>query len=163
MWSHYTTDGSGFVIGYDAQELREITNPSSRLERVEYGTKLFPVGVSLDDAGVGPVKRPSDLPWYFPLSRKSKHWEYEKEWRLIVELHQTIGTGKTDHRDQPINIVRVPNKAVVSVHYTERTCRQAVDKICKRLADPNNRYTTKCPRKLVLDRSSYAYIEEPPS
>ena len=27
MWSHYTTDGSGFVIGYDFQELNKLTGP----------------------------------------------------------------------------------------------------------------------------------------
>ena len=159
MWSHYTTDGSGFVIGYDAQQLQKFVGPNAHLKRVEYGTKLFPVGVSLDDAGVGPIKEPSDLPWYIPLALKSEHWEYEREWRLIVELNHTIGTGKTDHRHQPINIVRVPNEAVVSVHYTERTPHQAVYEVCKRLADPNNRYTAKQPRKLVLDPDSYAYRE----
>ena len=27
MWSHYTTDGSGFVIGYDVGELRTLAGP----------------------------------------------------------------------------------------------------------------------------------------
>ena len=27
------------------------------------------------------------------LSVKSDHWSYENEWRLIVELNRTIGTG----------------------------------------------------------------------
>ena len=27
MWAHYTTDGSGFVIGYDAAELGKLAGP----------------------------------------------------------------------------------------------------------------------------------------
>ena len=159
MWSHYTTDGSGFVIGYDEQELRKLGKTPNHLRPVEYSTQLFPVGLSLDDTGRNPVQRRVDLPWPIPLSKKSKHWEYEKEWRLIVELDQTIGTGKSDAREQPINILRIPNEAVVRVHYTERTPPKFVEEVRKRLADPNNRYTAKCPRKLILSTGSYAYVE----
>ena len=49
------------------------------------------------------------------LSLKSDHWSYESEWRLIVELDETIGTGFRDSRGLPINLVRVPNEAVVAV------------------------------------------------
>ena len=30
MWSHYPTDGSGFVIGYDAKTIRELSNSEGR-------------------------------------------------------------------------------------------------------------------------------------
>ena len=92
---------------------------------------------------------------------KSDHWSYEKEWRLIVELNRTIGTGETDQHRQPINLVQVPNEAVVSVHYTERTPRESVKLIRDRLADPNNRYRAKDPRKLALFFASYGYEEVP--
>ena len=163
MWSHYTTDGSGFVIGYDTRELQKLGGTTNRLRRVKYGTALFSVGVSLDETGEYPVPRRSDLPWAIPLSRKGKEWEYEQEWRLIVELNQTIGTGQTDVHGHPINLIRVPNEAVVSVYYTERTPCKTVDEVSKRLADPNNRYTAECPKKLILSPSCYAYIEENPS
>ena len=42
MWSHYTIDGSGFTIGYDARELRKLGHTSDRLTRVEYDTQPFP-------------------------------------------------------------------------------------------------------------------------
>ena len=95
------------------------------------------------------------------LSIKSKHWSYENEWRLIVELDGTIGTGKTDRHGQPINLVQVPNEAVVSVYYTERTPPESVTLIRERLADKNNRYRTDSPRKLILSTSSYGYEEAP--
>jgi hypothetical protein len=52
------------------------------------------------------------------LSFKSDHWSYESEWRLIVELSETIGTGYRDRLGYSINLLRVPNPAVVSVYYT---------------------------------------------
>ena len=116
-----------------------------------------------DDTDVNAQSRYSDIDWGPVLRQKSQHWEYEQEWRLIVELNQTIGTGKSDRHKQPINLIRVPNEAVVRVYYTERTPRQTVDEVGKRLADPNNRYTAKSPRKLILSPNSYEYVEESPS
>ena len=53
------------------------------------------------------------------MSLKSDHWSYEQEWRLIIELKQTIGTGIKDRHGQPINLLRIPNSAVRVVYYTE--------------------------------------------
>ena len=93
------------------------------------------------------------------LSQKSDHWRYEDEWRLIVELNQTIGTGETGPLGQPVNLVRVPNEAVVSVYYTERTPPGCVDLIRQRLSDNNNRYRAETPRKLIMSTTSYGYEE----
>jgi len=152
MWSHYTTDGSGFVIGYDVAELSKLAGPECWLMRVQYGEK--PVLIAGPIVLVSPE---SNLPKL--LSVKSKHWDYEDEWRLIVELSSTIGTGETDQHGQPVNLVRVSNEAVVSVYYTERTDPEAVKLIQDRLADRNNRYQAGNPRKLVLSSTSYGYEE----
>ena len=152
MWSHYTTDGLGFVIGYDIEKLHKLTGPNGCLRNVVYGDQPVPI--------MGPkvlVFPESNLPKL--LSVKSKHWNYEDEWRLIVELSRTIGTGEKDQHEQPINLVRVPNEAVVSVYYTERTEPEAVKLIQDRLADRNNRYRAGKPRKLVLSSSLYGYEE----
>ena len=91
------------------------------------------------------------------LTFKGEHWRYESEWRLIVELNKTIGTGLKDQHDQPINLLRVPNEAVMSVYYTERTPAEAVEEVCKRLKDLNNRYTAENPTKLVMSEDRYGY------
>lgn len=93
------------------------------------------------------------------LSQKSDQWYYESEWRLIVELNRTIGTGEEDQHNQPINLVPIPNEAVVSVHYTERMPLEAVKAIRDRLADENNRYRTDRPRKLIMNTTAYEYEE----
>ena len=95
------------------------------------------------------------------LSLKNDHWSYEEEWRLIVELNRTIGTGDTDQHGQPINLVQVPNEAVKQVFYTERTPRETVELIRDRLAEENNRYRAENPRKLILSTMFYGYEEAP--
>ena len=92
---------------------------------------------------------------------KSNHWSHEEEWHLIVELNKTVGTGQTDRHGLPINLVQIPNEAVVEVFYTERTPRKDVQLLRVRLADPNNRYQPENPRKLILSSTSYEYEEAP--
>ena len=151
MWSHYTTDASGFVIGYDVATLSGLPG---WLRKVDYHDRPIPL------PGLGVLVSPeSNLP--ILLSKKSDNWSYEDEWRLIVELKRTIGTGETDGYGQPINLVQIPNQAVVSVFYTERTPRESVKLIGDRLADKNNRYGAVCLHKLILSSLSYGYEEAP--
>ena len=151
MWSHYTVDGSGFVIAYDVRELKRLCATEDRLRPVGYSKNPpyildYPV---LSDAG--------NILIY--LAHKSDHWAYEQEWRLIVELNSTIGTGHRDTHDQFINLVRIPNRAVSRVFFTERTPGKAVDEVRKRLEDGNNRYRARHLTKLVLSETEYAYVE----
>ncbi len=150
MWSHYTIDGSGFVIGYNTKELSTLASNNEYLREVTYGNRPPPI--------MGPivlVSPGSNLPKI--LANKSIHWSYESEWRLIVELKGTIGTGKIDQHRQPINLIQVPNEAMVSVYYTERTPPESVKKISDRLADENNRYRVGKPQKLLMSSTSYGY------
>ena len=154
MWSHYTTDGSGFVIGYDFTELSKLANSEEYLRAVTYREQPPHI--------IGPASLASpESNQPILLSLKSHHWSYEDEWRLIVELNKTIGTGETDQHGQPINLIRVPNEAVVSVYYTERTPNESVELLQDRLADRNNRYGAESPRKLILSTTSYGYEEAP--
>lgn len=156
LWSHYTTDGSGFVMGYDTGMLSKLASSVEWLRSVTYGDRPPPI--------MGPnvlVSPKSNLPKL--LSAKSTYWSYEDEWRLIVELNKTVGTGSTDQHGQPINLVRVPNEALVSVYYTERTPDDTVKLISDRLKDKNNRYRAQNPRKLILSSMAYGYEEATPS
>ena len=148
MWSHYTVDGSGFAIGYDVTKLIKLSGGEARLRPVSYGPRPIPINAypALTEDNLSAI-----------LSYKNEHWKYEQEWRLIVDLNETIGTGHTDRHGQPINLLRIPNEAVVSVYYTERTPKEAVTSVGKRLKDPNNRYRAKQPTKLVSSEYEYGY------
>ena len=147
MWSHYTKDASGFVIGYDSTNLRDLVLEGTLL-KVQYRKCMpriadYPV---LDEQNVQTL-----------LTFKSAHWCYENEWRLIVELKATIGTGKTDQHSMPVNLLPISNSAVSSVYYTERTPCEKVAEIRRRVADQNNRYSVALPELLVMTEDSYGY------
>ena len=148
MWAHYTRDGSGFVIGYQVDALRSLGRHEDSLREVRYETRTLPIVVypvlSEENANI-------------LLSFKSDHWSYESEWRLIVELSDTIGTGSRDSRDLPINLVRVPNEAVVDVFHTERTPMNIVEEVRGRLQNPNNRYGVQRLTKLVASATRFGY------
>ena len=148
MWAHYTRDGSGFVIGYQVDALRSLGRHEDSLREVRYETRTLPI-----------VEYPvlSEENANILLSFKSDHWSYESEWRLIVELSDTIGTGSRDSRDLPINLVRVPNKAVVDVFHTERTPMNIVEEVRGRLQNPNNRYGVQRLTKLVASATRFGY------
>ena len=150
MWSHYTTDGSGFVVGYNRVEIEKLTGPSGALRAVKY---LARPGYILG----APVLSYPESNLHNFLSLKSELWAYEDEWRLIVPMNQTIGTGGKDRNGLPINLIRIPNEALVSVHYTERTPSDSVSLVKSRLADPNNRYGASNLQKLILSDSAYGY------
>ena len=155
MWSHYTRDGSGFVIGYSANRLISLASGWGWLRQVVYRADMerwFGYGV-LNDPKENLLAA---------LSLKSDHWKYEDEWRLIAELKDTIGTGHSDDLGQPINLVRVPNEAVVEVFHTERTPRETVELIQARLQDPNNRYGTQSLTRLLMAVTRYGYEDEDP-
>ena len=152
MWSHYTVDGSGFVIGYDKSGLENLVSGDGALVPVRYMDR--PAVIIGPNVLASPRSNLAAV-----LSLKSDHWSYENEWRLIVEMNNTIGTGKPDTHGQPINLVRVPNEAVVRVYYTERTPLASVETIRKRLENANNRYQAESPRKLVMSFTSYGYEE----
>ena len=152
MWSHYTQGGSGFAVGYDVNLLWALgdRDESLRPVPVRYMKEIAPIESyeNLDFQRGDLI----DL-----LSRKSDHWSYESERRLVVKLDQTIGAGHRDSRGLLINLVRVPNEAVVAVFHTERTPEDIVQEVGRRLADPNNRYGTRRLTKLVASAEHYGY------
>ena len=80
-------DGSGFSIGYHAGVLKSLTTSGIHLRPIRYIPKP---GVVIDYRVLSTPK--SNLVQI--MRCKSDHWEYESEWRLIVELDLTIGTAK---------------------------------------------------------------------
>lgn len=152
LWSHYTVDGSGFVIGYDRQRLGLEASSPDHLRPVRY---LPRPPLSLGHKIWGDKLNILKL-----LAVKSDYWSYEDEWRLIAELAQTVGTGGSDRHGQPINLLPIRNTIVKEVYFTERTPASSVEAITTRLADEHNRYGTKRLTKLVIDERKYGYVPE---
>ena len=130
MWALYTGDGSGFVVGYDVEHLRPLCEV---LDTVIYEPRPFLLAV------YEPLSREENI--HILLRLKGHQWSYENEWRMIVRLDQTVGTGRDDSHRQPINVLPIPNEAVKTVYYTERTPKDTVSLVQERLESDVNRYS----------------------
>lgn len=148
LWSHYASDCTGFVIGYDVMQLIELSKRSGSLRPVRYDEEIPRIYgyATINNENLNAL-----------LSFKNDNWSYEQEWRLIVDLRDTIGTDHCDEKGLPINLVRIPNEAVHRVYFTERTPPVAVNAIAKRLSDPNNRFNTTKPIKLIQSAIKYEF------
>ena len=149
MWAHYADSGAGVVVGYRFSTLRAIPRGHERLEAVRYLEKP-PISmghVIFTDVG--------NL--HAVLLTKAQYWEYENEWRLTLELRNTVGTGETDRNGYSINLCTIPNEAVAEVYFSERTPKRIVDTIAARLQDPTNRFGTREPQRVVLASNKYGY------
>ena len=139
------------VIGYRVSILKTITAGYERLGAVRYLDK--------PPISMGHVIFKDEGNLHAILLTKASYWEYEQEWRLTVELKNTVGTGKYDRYEQSINICPIPNEAVTEVYFTERTPKSTVDLIEARLRNPSNRFGADGPRKVVLASKKYGYEE----
>lgn len=154
LWAYYSKDGSGFVIGYTIDSLNKLVDEDPETFRpVEYTSQ--------------PPRIPNSSLLNFQvviqslLLNKSIVWDHEREWRLIKLLRNTTGIGSNDDKNVSINLITIPNSAVVEVYYTERTPKNIVETIERRLHEKNNRFGVDKATKLRLADSSYSYQPTP--
>ena len=82
QWAHYADRHKGICLGFDVSGSKEKFRP------VKYKTTRFPFPV--------PEKRDMEFSWNL-LSTKSKAWAYEREWRVFLELKDSVwneGAGR---------------------------------------------------------------------
>ena len=164
MWAHYARN-TGIVVGYDTEALRALGfelrpvvysefaptyEPSSgdtiRLDFVDREdmdrnlkagrtSEGFPLLARTDLAAFG-------ADWK-SLSRvllvKGMSWAYEKEVRLLVDLHQTRDTGKTDGDGWAVKVIDPPPEAVKEIYGGARTREADVQRAVRATRGDNNR------------------------
>jgi hypothetical protein len=82
QWAHYADRHKGICLGFDVSGGRE------KFGQVKYRTTRFPFPP--------PERRDREFSWSL-LSTKSKDWAYEKEWRVFLELKDSVwneGAGR---------------------------------------------------------------------
>lgn len=81
MWSHYAQSHKGFCVEYDFEDVQNIYPVlySDKVPSLEY------INDKLDEINCGSMKRDFDLIANIAIYIKSKEWEYEKEWRVVLE------------------------------------------------------------------------------
>ena len=149
LWAHYADSGKGVVVGYRTEELKKIVAGYERVGSVQYLDEPPPV--------IGHVTFKDEGNLHVSLLVKARYWEYEAEWRLTLELKNTVGTGEFDQNLYSINVCPIPNEAVTEVYVTERTPQSAIDKIEARLRNTSNRYKAGAPQRLTLASDKYGY------
>ena len=90
MWAHYANNHQGFCIGYNFKELQD--DLTDLILPVIYSDELLEISKLLL-----PKSKKSLL--MNAITRKSKAWEYEKEWRML--MHQN-SNEKTQPQKLPI-------------------------------------------------------------
>jgi hypothetical protein len=132
MWAHYTASHTGFLIGFEGDNLwfehNRIPEDESKRDcaydlRLIRKVKYIDVGVENSVSRVG-----KDL-----FHVKSKLWEYESEWRMLRPLdkhHTKIG--------KDVFLFRVPPSSISSVILGVRSSSALESEIKKIIGDNGN-------------------------
>jgi hypothetical protein len=72
MWGHYARSHKGVCYGFDVQ---------GEIGEMEYVPSFKPFDTKAPAQGKEQIEA-----FLYALQTKSTHWEYEKEWRMLVEL-----------------------------------------------------------------------------
>ncbi|MGB0903022.1 MAG: DUF2971 domain-containing protein [Planktomarina sp.] len=77
MWAHYTNNHRGVCYGFDVDVMCNVTDPQQTyFSKITYTDTMLNYDVS----------RPEEMgDW--ANTTKFKHWEYEKEWRVMIGLN----------------------------------------------------------------------------
>lgn len=78
MWAHYTNNYNGFAIEFKGTEVT-VNKVKDRFEKFAL-TKVFYT------KEMRRIKKDYPFAMHYVLATKMKHWEYEKEWRIICQL-----------------------------------------------------------------------------
>jgi len=78
MWAHYTNNYNGFVLGFDGENI-EIKSKKEQVSRLTLTRVIYPLEPKT-------IKKEFPFAEHYIFTTKLKHWHYEKEWRLIVQL-----------------------------------------------------------------------------
>lgn len=152
MWSHYSSDHSGFVIEFDEtnpffdqrSEKDEITG---HLKKVRYSLErpeiiLYDPQLSNDENADNWI---NNIFWV-----KSKHWEYEQEWRMTYTLRDCQRVVPSSPYD--ICLFPFPKKSINKIYIGCRTPKNISDEIQKiNLAD-NDYSHVKILRAIINER-----------
>lgn len=121
MWAHYSKDHSGVVLEFEC--LEEWDFPLWAARKVMY-VDTPPVLAKLDEilksqTGEG---SPKDYTHFFPdmYLSKSRHWEYEKEWRVFIPpddiMNPIVPTDK-DGKEILVDFLRLHPQELSAIYF----------------------------------------------
>jgi len=78
MWAHYTNNYKGFAIEFKGDEI-SVNLVKERFEKLTLTRVIYPDKIKK-------IESFFSFAMHYVLTTKMKHWEYEKEWRMICQL-----------------------------------------------------------------------------
>lgn len=125
MWSHYSNEHKGFVVGFESEHPffshHDEDNGEITIQEIEYSTKRAELDLIEKYRGDSKDKE--------ILFRKSPHWMYEKEWRKIKNLENadsTISQSKVYLFKTPSDSVK---EIVFGMRSSENTNKEVFEKL----------------------------------
>lgn len=112
LWSHYATKHFGICLGFDVLRTN-VTKVKYEDERI-----LQDIGENGDPTQIGKSLQT------LLISTKFKHWQYEEEYRMFVNLKNTI-------EESPLNFVEFDNKIILKEVILGPQCRLSLDAVRK--------------------------------
>lgn len=103
MWAHYASDGAGFVVGFDAQHPFFFSSAVPRKNLIRK--------VVYSDERVSNFWRNP----YFLFLVKDSGWSYEREWRMMKELHECEEHRVVDGKD--VFLANVPRAVIKEIYF----------------------------------------------
>ncbi len=105
MWSHYADEHKGFVVGFESSnqffnQQKSSEDELRHLRKIEYRDKPPIINLMKTNA--------TEL--FFV---KSKKWEYEDEWRMVLPLSDATKVIKKDPYD--VNLFRFPATSIKKI------------------------------------------------
>lgn len=124
MWAHYAESHKGFVVEFDSgseffDQTLSAQDNLRKLLKVEYSEKR-------------PSLTISDITEVELFLAKSKHWEYEKEWRMVMPLKEACEV--ISHSAGDIYLFEYPRQAIRSIVFGARMQEELIRDVVSGLA-----------------------------
>ena len=111
MWSHYGSIYKGFAVQFKAQhEYFYASDKDKTITPIIYDEKPPKIDNLLDIANSD-----FDVIMEILFLNKSKEWEYEKEWRLIKIVANSIKAPKNDSNNNEVHLLSIPRDTITGI------------------------------------------------
>lgn len=135
MWCHYANGHKGFLIEFD---ISDKTRPTLQLQdglnlRVHKVSYVKDYAINIDKLSAGRDSIPFHRIRDSIFLRKTRHWKYEREYRIIRQLDDcedyTPPTRRTSYRDRNIYLFPLSLNCISSVIFGVNTSQEVKKKV----------------------------------
>ncbi len=154
MWAHYASNNQGFAIQFDINH--KYFNSEIELQQIKavyYDNNSYPIENFIDAISNNLEAR---LEYFF--INKSMEWAYEKEWRMIKPLTDSIILPNKDLSNNNIHLLNIPRETITGIIFGTDTKQEEKEKMIEKTTNdkkykhiiPYETYLNKKERKIEI-------------